>query len=325
MRTNSNTAHSLRTIADAGGHLVLVKRGEKRPVWARWQKRKPSLDVVAAHDGRLGLVPHSIGASALDVDQGDPSDLPLPWTRTRSQRAGGVHLYYGDDLARGNQSWEAEGCSGEVRGARGYLILHDGAAKKIASAIESGKQMNLFPYPADLLKHPEAELIVPTVRKLHLVQPRGKVSVELEGVYEGARGLSLFLVVKTWAYRQRRGADLGAWCRLVKDFTINSNYRFPDPMEAHEVASTAYSVSTWVWSTFNEIVPAKGKAAFLDHSSLAQSWRGTYSGEARRRRTLERDRAIVEAVESGRSLRNVADEHGLDHKAVWWIVHRGGE
>ena len=29
--------------------------------------------MVAAHDGRIGLIPHSIGATALDVDHGDPS------------------------------------------------------------------------------------------------------------------------------------------------------------------------------------------------------------------------------------------------------------
>ena len=322
MRNKSSTVEALDTIVEAGGHLVLVRRGAKAPVWSKWQKRKPSLDVVAMHPGRVGLIPYSIGATALDVDRGDPELLPTPWTRTRSQRVGGVHLYYGDDQARGNQSWEAEGCSGEVRSAKGYLILHDGAAKKIASAIEGGKQRSLFPYPADLIKAHEAELVVPA-RKLHLVQPRGKVSVELEGVFPGSRNLSLFLVVREWAYRQRRGGDLGAWCRLVKDFTIHSNHRMPVPLKPGVVASTAYSVSTWVWSTFNEIVPAKGKAAFLDHSSMAQSWRGTYSGESRRRRTLERDRAIVEAVESGRSLRNVADEHGITEGGIRWIVTRG--
>ena len=329
MRTQSSTTatESLKTIADAGGHFVLVKRGEKRPVWGRWQKRKPSLDVVAAHDGRIGLIPHSIGATALDVDQGDPSKLPPPWTRTRSQRAGGFHLYYGDDQARGNQSWEAEGCSGEVRSASGYLILHNGGEHKLARAIESGRQKSLFPFPFDLLKLHEAELIVPTVRKLHAVETLGKVSVRLEGVFEGARGESLFLVVREWAYKQRRGPDLRAWCRLVKDFTIHSNNRFPVPLEAREAIATSYSVATWIWSTFNEVVPTRGKAAILDHSSMAQSWRGTRgglaSGVSRRRSTHARDRAIVQAVEHGRSLRNVADEYGLTAEGVRWICARG--
>ena len=71
---------------------------------------------------------------------------------------------------------------------------------------------------------------------------------------------------------------------------LHSNTRFPDPLTEREAASTAYSVSTWIWSAFNEIKPTKGKGR-LDHSSVAQSWRGTYSGIARRRGTpLEKDR-----------------------------------
>ena len=70
MRTKSNTLQSLETITEHGGHLVLVRRGAKAPVWSKWQSRKPALDVVAAHDGRIGLIPHSIGATALDLDHG---------------------------------------------------------------------------------------------------------------------------------------------------------------------------------------------------------------------------------------------------------------
>ena len=106
---------------------------------------------------------------------------------------------------------------------------------------------------------------------------------------------------------------------------IRNNARFPDPLEAREVASLAYSVASWIWSEFDEIIPAKGNAPILDHSSIAQSWRGTRSGESRRRKTRARDRAIVKAVESGRSMRSVAVEHGIDRKAVSWIVRRGGE
>ena len=59
MRTKSSTLSALETITDHGGHLVLVERGSKRPVkrWP-WATQRPSLDVVAAHDGRIGLIPH---------------------------------------------------------------------------------------------------------------------------------------------------------------------------------------------------------------------------------------------------------------------------
>ena len=325
MRTNSNTLSAFQTIVENGGHLVLIKRGLKKPVWSKWQKRKPSLDVVAAHDGRIGLVPHSIGATALDVDNGDPSEMPAPWLRNRSGKPGRAHLYYGDDEPRGNQKWEAGDCSGEVRGARGYAILHNGGAHRVATALASGRQMNLWPFPAELLQLREVEPSTPEPFALRAVEPHGKASVRLEGVFPGARNESLFSVVRLWAYKQRRGADLGAWCGRVRDFALHSNTRFPHPLIEREATSTAYSVSTWIWSQFAEIIPAKGKAP-LDHSSIAQSWRGTWGGRAsgasRRRANHARDRAIVQAVERGESMRNVAGEHGITEGSVRWIVRR---
>ena len=297
MRTKSNTLQSLQTITENGGHLVLVGRGSKRPVWSKWPSRKPALDVVAAHDGRIALIPHSIGATALDVDHGDPAELPTPWTQYRTQRRNGRHFYYGDDQPRRNQKWRIGDCSGEVRGAHGYLILHHDGAGRVARALLSGRQLDLWPFPKELIEAHEAELIVPTVRQLHAVEPHGKVSLRLEGVYPGARNDSLFEVGRQWAYRQRRGGNLGAWIAGVRDFFLFNNKRFPYPMHVTEVRASAYSVATWVWSAFNEIIPSKSKERRLDHSSIAQSWRGTWSGASRRKGTpLEGDRRPWESM-----------------------------
>ena len=320
MRTKNSTVRSLETITEIGGHLILVKRGLKEPVWSKWEKRKPSLDVVLAHDGRIGLIPNSIGATALDVDHGDPSNLPTPWTSYRTQRRDGEHLYYGDDEKRGNQNWQAKGCSGQVRGSAGYLILHKGPGP-IARAIKSGRQMSLFPFPAELIELHEAELVLPDPVKLHAVEPYGKASIRLEGVYPGARNESLFLVVRLWAYKHRRGGDLRAWCGRVLDFTLESNNRLPMPLGEREAVAVAYSISTWVWSKMHEVIPAKGKGP-LDHTSIAQSWRGTWSGESRRRKTHERDRTIMQAVKSGRVYREVAREFDLAVSTIHWIVAR---
>ena len=300
-RLHQRDTKDLSTIVDAGGHLILIRRGLKRPVWSKWEKRKPSMDVVAAHDGRIGLIPSSIGATALDVDYGDPSTLPPPWASYSTQRRGGEHLYYGDDEERGNQDWQANGCSGQVRGSKGFLILHKNGDKNIAHAILSGRQMNLWPFPAELLGLHEAGLIVPNPAKLHAVEPHGKASEKLEAVHPGARGESVFLVVRQWAYKQRRGPDLRAWCRRVSDFALESNHRLPIPLSEHEAAAIAYSVATWIWSRLNEIVPSKGKGP-LDHSSIAQSWRGTWSGASRRAGTpLEEDRRPWESMGISRS------------------------
>ena len=210
-------------------------------------------------------------------------------------------------------------------GGSGYLILHNGGPGRVARALQSGRQINLFPFPEKLIELREAELIRPDAFELRAVEPHGRASANLEGVFPGARNESLFLCVRLWAYKQRRGADLGAWCARVRDFTLHSNTRFPHPLIAREAVATAYSVSTWVWSAFNEIIPSKGKGP-LDHSSIAQSWRGTWGGRAsgvsRRRGTHARDRAIIQAVERGESMRAVAGEHGIAVGTVHWIVRR---
>lgn len=58
--------------------------------------------------------------------------------------------------------------------------------------------------------------------------------------------------------------------------------------------------------------------------SMIQTARGIKSGASRRKLTHDRDKAIVQSIESGRSLRDVAGEYGIDHKSVSWIVNRGG-
>ena len=91
------------------------------------------------------------------------------------------------------------------------------------------------------------------------------------------------------------------------------------PMDQSEVAAIARSVHgkrrQWI---------AKGSYYTAEQKTLWGRERGIKSGAARRKLTADRDRAIVQAVESGRSLRDVAGEYGIDHKAVSWIVNRGG-
>ena len=50
--------------------------------------------------------------------------------------------------------------------------------------------------------------------------------------------------------------------------------------------------------------------------------RGIKSGAARRKLTHERDKAIIQAVSEGRTLRDVGREFGLSGRAVHWIVSR---
>ena len=74
--------------------------------------------------------------------------------------------------------------------------------------------------------------------------------MDLEAVQEGARYVALFWHLRTWAYKQRRGPDLGDWKALVLDECYAMNELFPKPFRGREVRAvkdTAYSVSVWTW------------------------------------------------------------------------------
>ena len=324
----TNNSQALQTIYHSGGHFVLCLE-DKRPVWRSWQKLRPGLDVVLAHEGPLGLKPWSISTSALDVDAGDPGELMQAWPPMAvldSRRAAGKHLYYADTEGRGNGHFEVYGCAGEVRSAKGYLILwHDGAGH-LADALHDPVARSRR-WPRDLFELaglPAVTLPGAVKTPTYSYKPNDQsrqtwaaaaAALELETIKRGLRNVTLFDAVRFWAYSVPRGQDLEAWTRRVRIHTLEQNRRFPEPLGESEVKQTAYSISTWCWS-------GGGARWHFDHSSTAQRRRGVKSGKVRRARNAERDAAIVAAVKSGQSMRAVARECGLTHQAVMKIVGR---
>ena len=162
LNNTDTTQEAISAIHEAGGHLVLCRARDevvagkikkaKSPIWSGWQKQRPALDVSIQHDGPLGIIPYSIGTSALDLDRGDWRKMPRSWVNYGTRRKGGRHLFYGDDQARGNSNWSAEDCGGEVRGANGYMLLWKDGANRLADAISGPRQMSLFPFPHELIQ-----------------------------------------------------------------------------------------------------------------------------------------------------------------------------
>ena len=106
----------------------------------------------------------------------------------------------------------------------------------------------------------------------------------LETVLQGGgRNQALFDAVRFAVYGWRHGANLEAWNRRVREHALEQNECFRDPLSAGEVQHTADSISTWIWSR-----------PHLDHSRQAQAWRGRRSGRSRRKKTQDRDQAIVQ-------------------------------
>lgn len=243
---------------------------------------------------------------------------------------GGAHAYYQDDTPRGNQEWQAFGCRGEVRSARGYLRLYEGGAERLASALQFTPP-GIAPFPADLFEAMGVEAPrIPSVeepRVSSIEAPRMPSDEapytlrattpddlpDLATVFPGGRNNALFGHVRYWAYAQDRGADLNDWAVRVGRIASQFNESLPVPLPAKEVSKLARSVASWAWACGGP----------MDHTPEAQRRRGLKSGRVRRAARRKRDRAIVEAVEAGQSMCSVADDYGLSPSTVMRIVRRG--
>ena len=307
---------SLEAVAylhDSGAHFVLCNG--KRAIWWGWQRRRPSLGLVLKHGHEIGLIPYSVGASALDIDHGDIDELieaKPPLVTVASPR--GAHAYYQDDTPRGNERWQAFGCQGEVRSARGYLRLYEGGAERLASALRRTPS-GTAPFPADLFEvmGVEAPRMLPVeAPRIFRVRAPDDLPI-LTNVRPGGRNNALFEHVRYWAYPQGKGKNLDVWAERVERIASQFNELFPVSLAAGEVNKLAWSVASWTWSGGGP----------MDHSPAAQRRRGFKSGRVRRAATRERDRAIVEAVEAGHSMRSVAKKYGISPSTVTRIVRRG--
>ena len=316
---------ALTYLHDCGAHFVLC--WDKRPLSGfPWRDHTLDLDCVLAHRGNVGLIPFSVGTSVLDVDKGEPTQLSMfhqPLVIVPSQRPGGEHFYYRDDTPRGNQQWSAFGCSGEVRSAKGYLILYRDAPVLLAHALANDKAECRF--PAGLLEHVEPvdvsrldgvmldDLDTADSPQLRLLTPGAPV---LERVQRGRRNLALFDAVRFWAYAAARGyASYDDWLRAVGIRTLAENRRFPEPLTERHALSTGYSVAVWTWTVYRS---GYGRGWTMEQRSRG----GLTHGRQRRYDNRERDVEIVRRWEAGESLRQIARQVGVTHGMVRHVVRR---
>ena len=328
MKTPDTRQQAIGIIHESGGRLVLLQdypasdRRAKEPLEGiPWKRYRPPLDVLLSHPGHLGLVPSSIECTALDVDRGNPLSLPGAWVEYPSNLPGRFHKWFQETQQFKDCQWEGAGCGGEIR-HKGYLIPWRNGLQKIGEAIREGRQLGLFPFPADLIRavvQGEAEQHVPGREKRASPIPRSLwyPGMDLQAVQEGARYVALFWHLRTWAYKQQRGPDLGDWKARVLDGCYAMNELFPKPFrgnEARKVKDTAYSVSVWTWKRL------------IDYGRYRtpelQARRSVLGVAARREGTAGRDKAIIQAVAGGRSLRDVGREFGLSAEGVRWILSR---
>lgn len=184
---------------ELGAWFVLLNGGnrtEKRSKAPsqKWRDRRPEWLEVKNHQGvfdsglpALGIIPASLDMLVVDADA--PGD-GVSWKRVQREvesilgpvlsslktdgKNKGLHLYYrSPDPAPENRKWEIEDvCSGEIRGANGYVILWDPAAALQAASIASTRS------PA-----PESELPSPA--------SKGRGLKAISGVKSGSRNETL--------------------------------------------------------------------------------------------------------------------------------------
>lgn len=310
---------ALTCLHDLGAHFVLCRRSRQPIRGFPWGSHKPDLDCVLAHPSHVGIVPFSVNTSALDVDHGTPTQLSLfhpPLIAVPSRQPGREHLYYRDDTPRGNQRWRAFGCSGEVRSAKGYLILYRDAPVQLAHALVYNEERCYF--PVDLLELVEPaesavaldELEIANSPQLRLLVPGAPV---LERVRKGHRNNALFDAVRFWAYQARKGT-YAEWLQTVEARTLAENRRFSEPLTERHARTTAYSIAIWTWTTYRQGFTAE------------QRWRGGVTrGRQRRYDNRQRDVEIVRRWEAGESLRLIARAIGSSKGAVQWVIERDGK
>ena len=127
-----NDTEALRALHARGAHLALMQP-DKRPVHKGWLDWPAALDAVLRHAGAgglIGLKPQSCGLVVVDVDRGDSetviAEVGAPLARVASRTPGRAHLYYkAPPEPVGNWGWSIGDAGGELRGAKGAVVLWD--------------------------------------------------------------------------------------------------------------------------------------------------------------------------------------------------------
>ena len=301
-------------------HVVLAD-ANKRPCWLEsgpysWRRRRATPELIAEHRGRFGIVPWSIRTTGLDVDDGDPQELALaasPLVTLPTRR--GHHLYFPDTSPRGNATFATHGCRGDVRGARGYLVLHGDGAERLLDAImrrDDWHPRDLF----DLVGLPSITAPAERRRGLKVVasSPLRGLTLTLAEARPGYRRNVLHRYLIDEANRTNRPrrwpggpVDLAAWNAAILEIAIEALRQMPHPrLQTKEVKRLAYCVSTWAASTWK-----------ADHSPETQRWRSARAAEVRVKAAAQRHAAIREEAARGASVGELMAAFGVSRITIW--------
>ena len=312
-----DAVHAL-TLRDAQFVLTRQRTGESRPrpCWHRWPDARPSADRVVQHlqgGGSVGIVPASVGTSALDVDQGDPAPLVEVFPALAELATyRGVHLYYPDERADQRRGGpfrsDAFGVAGDVKAGPGqFLRLDHGerAVIELAERVIYGPATWYFPdNPLAAFEAVEQGVLfharyspAPGSR-LAGIPPVSAPSVAQ--ATEGTRNNTLFRELQRWALTRQPGHSRPDWERAAEARARALNATMRDPLPDWEAAATGRSVAGWRWG-----LPASAHAAAF---RALQAERGRVGrGEAK----------APQGAAGGRASKRKADPTSARSKRPW--------
>ena len=275
----------IRALYNHGAHFVFC-HDDKSAMWKAYTQLRPDLDTVLDfidpdtsmyHGGRLlGILPHSLGYTVLDVDKGDPQRLVSethPASVMSSQQTGRAHVWYRDPGAakRGNGPWEAFGCSGEVR-AKQNLVLWRRNPDRLLAMVESEprdlcvqcKASHSSSPPDILSKQRTLPKFSNSMKPSPAVDSKrrwvAKQQVTIDMIEPGSRNPRFFQHVAYLAYRKERAEHTSeSWHDLIEQTALDAWHQMPgDAREApggdglpfslkRDVRKVARSIAAWTW------------------------------------------------------------------------------
>ena len=300
----------VNTLYDAGAFLFRLT-DENRPAEnTGFYDRQLSLDDLLEHlerGQRLGIEPRSINTVVVDIDDGN-ADRFLhnfrPMSVCRSRTPGRVHAYYRHEGGRIRpRPFDAPvfGIRGDLKHARSYAVLYN--APKLANDITNGSHGVPFI---------EVEQALVTGPYAAQGGQRGPLTPPAANHVSDGSPPSPGYHRHTWILSKLIAARVdGMDPKAIHRYAVELHGALdqaPDDVPHYFPRSEAIAIADFV--------------AARSYSAEHQRAAGVRSGEARRARTADRDRRILEELQTGSSIRRIAEDLEVSRRTVARVKDR---
>ena len=314
MKTLSpETVRAVNSLYAAAARLFRLT-DENRPAESRgFYDRQLSLDDLLEHlerRGRLGIEPRSIGAVAVDIDHGDADRFIhnfRPLSMYKSKREGRCHAYYRHDGGRVSpRPFNAPvfKISGDLKHTRSYAVLYD--PPQLAEDL--GRGFHGVPFIEVEQALVTGPLAAQGGQRGPLTPPAGSEHVSDDKTPAPSYQRHNWILARLVAARvdgfQREA--LRRYAVELHTALIQPPGPVPHYFPLSEALRMAFDISN------------------RSYSSERQRIRGVRSGQARRAKSVPRDKRIFALLDKGHSIRRIAEEIGVSRRTVARVKDRRG-